>query len=244
MTMERTDFERQINAVVPQPDPKTTAALFAFGQELGQEIDCDGAQDLLNSLHFISRHFSAEITQGAYEIIRYGAVLPGEMVAAALLMWNNFTPQQAAKLADEGYLMHFYWPKNKDESSPLAVCVIKEKDRRRTCHTMRFGQFDPEAALRAAQQYARDRKISVTDALLSLTVDMELKPDDAAEKILENETPETSDLLASTFFRCAAMAARLTFDADQNRVEVEYNPLWLGLRRQQEPVRGEMTQMM
>ena len=73
---------------------------------------------------------------------------------------------------------------------------------------------------------------------------MELKPDDAADKILVGETPETSALLSSTFFRCAAMAARLTFDADQNRVEVEYNPLWLGLRRQQEPVRGEMTQMM
>ena len=242
--MERTDFERQINEVIPQPDPKTTAALFAFGQELGQEIDCDGAQDLLNSLHFISRHFSAEITQGAYEIIRYGAVLPGEMVAAALLMWNNFTPQQAAKLADEGYLIHFYWPGNKEEASPLAVCVIKENGWSRTCHTMRFGQFDPEAALQAAQQYAHDRKISVTDAMLSLTVDMKLKPDDAAEKILENETPETSDLLASIFFRCAAMAARLTFDADRNRVEVEYNPLWLGLRQHQKPVQGEMTQTM
>lgn len=242
--MERTNFERQVNAVVPRPDQKTTAALFAFGQELGNEPGCDGAQDLLNSLHFISRHFNAEITQGAYEIIRHGAVLPSEMVAAALHMRNNCTPRQAAKLAEAGYLMHFYWPGSKEEDSPLAVCVIKENGRTCTCHTMRFGQFDPEAALRSAQQYADDRKISVTDALLSLTVDMELKPDGAAGKILESKTPETAALLSSTFSRCAAMAAQITFDAGQNCVEVEYNPLWLGLRQQQESAQGEMTQMM
>lgn len=242
--MERTDFERQVNAVVPRPDQKTTAALFAFGQELGNEPGCDSAQDLLNSLHFISRHFNAEITQGAYEIIRHGAVLPGEMVAAALHMRNNCTPRQAAKLAEAGYLMHFYWPGSKEEDSPLAVCVIKENGRTCTCHTMRFGQFDPEAALRSAQQYANDRKISVTDALLSLTVDMELKPDGATGKILESKTPETAALLSSTFSRCAAMAAQITFDAGQNCVEVEYNPLWLGLRQQQKSAQSEMTQMM
>lgn len=84
--MDKQDFEQQISALVPQPDPETNAALFAFGQELGNEPGCDGAQDLLNSLYFISRHFNAEITQGAYEIIQHGAVLPGEMVAAALHM--------------------------------------------------------------------------------------------------------------------------------------------------------------
>ena len=35
--MTKEDFERQINATIPRPDPEITAALFKFGQELGQE---------------------------------------------------------------------------------------------------------------------------------------------------------------------------------------------------------------
>lgn len=34
------DFEQQINALIPRPDPETTADLFAFGQELGETAEC------------------------------------------------------------------------------------------------------------------------------------------------------------------------------------------------------------
>lgn len=56
--MTKEDFERQINALIPQPDPETTSTLFVFGQELVQEDVCSGVQELLYSMSFISRHFS------------------------------------------------------------------------------------------------------------------------------------------------------------------------------------------
>ena len=68
--MTKEDFEEKLNALVPQPDPEITAALFAFGQELGQEEACDGVRELLNSMSFVSRHFSAVTTQSVYEIIQ------------------------------------------------------------------------------------------------------------------------------------------------------------------------------
>ena len=58
MSMDRTDFEQQINALIPRPDPETTAALFEFGQELGDTAECFGVQALLTSLQFIARNFS------------------------------------------------------------------------------------------------------------------------------------------------------------------------------------------
>ena len=73
MMMEKNDFERKINSLVPCPDQETTADLFALGQELGEESEYGSTQDILNSLSFISRHFDKEITQGVYEIIQYGS---------------------------------------------------------------------------------------------------------------------------------------------------------------------------
>ena len=51
--MTKEAFEGKLNALVPQPDPEITAALFAFGQELGQEEACDGVRELLNSMSFV-----------------------------------------------------------------------------------------------------------------------------------------------------------------------------------------------
>jgi len=244
--MKKDDFERQINALVPQPDPETTTALFKFYQELGEEPDCFSMRDLFNSLHFISRHFNAEVTQKTYEIIRHGAALPDEMVAAAFHMANDCdcTPQQMAQAAEDGMLMCFYAPKGPEEVSPLAICSVKEKNMTSTYYTMDFGSFDPEAALQKAQQYACNRKISVTDALQLLTVDMELKPVGGTRKILMPDSWNTVPAMDTSFGQSPALAARITFDADQNRVEVEYNPLWLGLRQHQKSAQGEMTQTM
>ena len=85
--MTKEDFERQINATIPRPDPEITAALFKFGQELGLEGECFNAHALLTSLQFIARNFSERTLQSAYEIISYGsAALPDEMVAAAVYL--------------------------------------------------------------------------------------------------------------------------------------------------------------
>lgn len=240
--MERTDFERQINTVVPRPDEDTTAALFALGQDLGEESGYGSTQDILNSLRFISRHFDAEITQGVYEIIQYGSALPDEMVAAAFHMANDpdCSPQRMAQAAESGGLMCFHIPATAEELSPLAVCTVCENGRSLTGYTTHLGEFDPETALRSAREYAHNRQVSVTDALLSLTVDLELNPDGGARKILVSGDPDMTQVLSAVFRRCPAVAARLTFDAGRGQTAVEYNPLWLELRRQQEPAHTGM----
>ena len=239
--MERKEFERQLHALVPQPDPEITAALFSFGQELGQEDNYDGVRGLLNSLSFVSRHFSAATAQGVYEIIQHGsAALPDEMVAAAVYLENGSTPQAVAEMADAGSLMCFHWPQNVEELSPLALCMVTEGGQSRSFYTLHFGAFDPDTALRSAQQYARDRQLSVTDALLSLTTDMALNSNSGARNILVSNDPDMTQALSAVFLRCPAVAARLTFDADRSQTMVEYNPLWLELHQQQNPEQGEM----
>lgn len=241
MIMERTDFEQRISALVPQPDPETTAALFRFGQELEEVYESDVSQDLVNSLGFISRHFSPATAQGVYELIQHdSAALPNEMVAAAVYLENGSTSQDAAEMARAGQLMCFHWPKNMEELSPLALCVVTEDGQSCSFHTLHFDAFDPDVALRSAQQYAHDHQISVTDALLSLTIDMELDPKGGARKILVSNDPDMTQALSAAFGRCAAAAARLTFDADHGQTAAEYNPLWLELRQQQESAQAGM----
>ena len=38
--------------------------------------------------------------------------------------------------------------------------------------------------------------------------------------------PGMAKALSDIFKRCPAVAARITFDVDQSRISVEYNPLW------------------
>lgn len=241
MMMEKNDFERKINSLVPCPDQETTADLFALGQELGEESEYGSTQDILNSLSFISRHFDKEITQGVYEIIQYGSALPDEMVAAAVHMaGRDCSPRQMAQAANNGELMCFHTPKDAEELSPLAVCTVCENGKSLTRYTTHFGSFDPKTALRSAQKCAHDRKITVTDALLSLTVDLEPDPNGGARKILAHSDEAMTEMLDSCFGRYPALAARVTFDADRSQTAVEYNPLWLELRQQQEPARSPM----
>lgn len=239
--MERTDFERQINALIPRPDPETTADLFAFGQELGETAECYGVRALLTSLQFIARNFDRQTLQGAYEIIQHGfAALPGEMIAAAVYLQNGCTPQHAAEMAETGMLMCFHQPDSANESSPLALCTVIENGTSREFHTLHFGGFDPETTLRAAQEYAQAHHTSVAGALLSLTTDMEVNPDGGYKKILVSGDPDMTQALSAIFRCCPAVAAHLTFDAGRGQAEVEYNPLWLELRQKQEPEQGGM----
>lgn len=239
--MDKQDFEQQINALIPRPDPETTADLFAFGQELGETAECYGIRDLLTSLQFIARNFDRQTLQGAYEIIRHGfAALPGEMVAAAVYLQNGCTPQDAAEMAEAGVLMCFHQPDSTNEPSPLAVCTVIENGASSEFHTLHFGAFDSETALRSAQEYAQARHTSVAGALLSLTTDMEINPDGGYKKILVSGDPDMTQALSAVFLRCPAVAARLTFDADRSQTMVEYNPLWLELRQKQEPEQSGM----
>ena len=239
--MTKEDFEQQINALIPRPDPEITTALFEFGQELGQEGECFNTSTLLTSLQFIARNFSERTLQGAYEIIICdSAALPDEMVAAAVYLENGGSPQEVAKMAEAGTLMCFHRPESAEESSPLAVCTVIEDDVPRKFHTLWFGGFDPETALRSAREYAQAHRSSVTDTLLSLTTDMEINPDGRFNKLLVSRDPDMTQALSAVFSHCPAVAARLTFDADRSKTEVEYNPLWLELRQKQEPAQGGM----
>ena len=239
--MTKEDFERQINATIPRPDPEITAALFKFGQELGQEGECFNVRALLTSLQFIARNFSERTLQSAYEIISYGsAALPDEMVAAAVYLENGSTSQDVSKMADAGSLMCFHQPKSVEESSPLAVCTVIEDGVPREFHTLHFGDLDPDIALQSAQQYAHDQQLPVTDALLSLTTDMKINPDGGYRKLLVSGDPDMTRALSAVFSRCPAVAARLTLDADRGQTSVEYNPLGLELCQKQEPAQGGM----
>jgi hypothetical protein len=127
-----------------------------------------------------------------------------------------------------------------EELSPLALCVVTEGGHSRSFHTLHFGGFDPDTALQSAQQYAHDRQLSVTDALLSLTTDMALDATGGAKKILVSGDPDMTQALSAVFSRCPAAAARLTFNVDRGQTAVEYNPLWLELRQKQDPAQGGM----
>ena len=136
--------------------------------------------------------------------------------------------------------MCFHWPQGVEELSPLALCMVTEGGQSRSFYTLHFGVFDPDTALRSAQQYAHDRQLSVTDTLLSLTTDMALDSNGGARKILVSDDLDMSQALSVVFHRCPAVAAHLTFDADRSQTMVEYNPLWLELHQQQNPEQGEM----
>ena len=73
---------------------------------------------------------------------------------------------------------------------------------------------------------------------------MYIYPENLRAKLLVDGNEKMTQVLNACFGHYPAVAARLTFDADQNRVEVEYNPLWLGLRQHQKSAQGEMTQTM
>jgi len=244
--MTKEDFERQVNTLVPAPDFQTTAALFRFGQELGQTPECDGVRDLLNSLDFISRHFDQEVLQNAYGLIRQGsAALPGELVAAAVLLQDGDAPESLPDLIQRGHLLGFYAPKEGGEISPLAVCCIIEGGKMCVTHTEHFGSFDPEKAFWDAKGYAGQHGTSVTEALQHAAADgtaghTVCEP----QRLLSNSQPEITEALCDIFACCPAVAAQIMFDADWDKITVEHNPLWLELRQGQDPAQGGMEQTM
>lgn len=240
--MRKEDFERQVNALVPIPDFRTTAALFAFGQELGQTSESDGVRDLLNAVHFISRHFDREVLQNTYEMKRHGsAALPEELVAAAVLLQDGDEPESLPEQIHRGYLLGFYAPKAADEISPLALCCILERRVPHLYHTEHFGGFDPEAVFSSAKEFAGQQGISVTAAFRHIAADGAVHPGvHVGQRLLSYGQPEMTDALNDIFACCPAVAAWVTFDVDQDNVSVNYNPQWLELQQRQEPVQSGM----
>ena len=212
--MKKEEFEQQIQAMIPRPSPETTADLYELGLEV---LDVQGPQEVLAALDFISRNFDRSVLQSAYEIIQHGsAALPGEMVAAAVFLQNGDTSAHMAQMADAGHLMCFYTPREMGEVSPLAVCTVIECGKTSNFYSTRFGSFGPEETFARAKAYAKQRNVTVTQALQRVTVSEEIGRD----------MPGMAKALSDIFKRCPAVAAHITCDVDQSRVSVEYNPLW------------------
>ena len=107
---------------------------------MGVEALEDRPQDLLIAFEFISRYFSVDVLQGVYEIIQHGsAVLPNELVAAAVFLQAGDTSEHMAQMAKNGELMCFYSPREKGEISPLAICSVLEAGKKVNYFTTKFG---------------------------------------------------------------------------------------------------------
>ena len=230
--MKKEEFEQQIQAMIPRPSPETTADLYELGLEV---LDAQGPQDILAALDFIARNFDRSVLQSAYEIIQHGsAALPGEMVAAAVFLQNGDTSAHMSQMADAGHLMCFYTPREMGEVSPLAVCTVIENGKTSDFYSTRFGSFGPEETFSRAKEYAKQRNVTVTQALQRVTVSEEIGL----------ALPGMAKALSDIFKRCPAVAARITFDVDQSRVSVEYNPLWETLPPKRRENRGKPSKNM
>ena len=164
--MQKKEFIRQLNELVPRPDPVTTEALYRFDRECAESEYID----MLTALRVVARNFSEETLQGAYEIIQHqNAALPSEMFAAAVCLQAGRTPAEVSQLAVKGALMGFFGPERPEEPSRIAVCTVLEEGREQRFYTMDFGRFNPQHALKLAITYGRKAGISTTQAMACLT---------------------------------------------------------------------------
>ena len=115
--MQKKEFIRQLNELVPRPDPVTTEALYRFDRECAESEYID----MLTALRVVARNFSGETLQGAYELIQHqNAALPSEMFAAAVCLQAGRTPAEVSQLAVKGALMGFFGPERPEEPSRIA----------------------------------------------------------------------------------------------------------------------------
>lgn len=125
--MKYEEFDQQIREMIPQPSAAITDALYRMGVEALE----DRPQDLLIAFEFISRYFSVDVLQGVYEIIQHGsAVLPNELVAAAVFLQAGDTSEHMAQMAKNGELMCFYSPREKGEISPWPSALFWKPEKR------------------------------------------------------------------------------------------------------------------
>ena len=230
--MLETEFERQIQAIIQQPDDMTTHLLYWSCQRLGMGTEVG----MLTALNFIAGNFSRQTAQGTYEIIRFGSgVLPEEMISAAAYLQDGHTPEQVSGMAHDGKLPIFDPSSFVDALSSLGLCTIKTQGRVDLFYTQRFGHFDPGAAYHSTKTYAQEHNCSVSDAMWDLTEELVVAPGRwRGIKVLAGRDSEFFRALDTCFGQCPAIAARITFDADRDAVTVKMNPLWLQLRETQQ----------
>ena len=233
--MQKKEFIRQLNELVPRPDPVTTEALYRCDRE------CTESEyiDMLTALRVVARNFSVETLQGAYELIQHqNAALPSEMFAAAVCLQAGRTPAEVSQLAVKGALMGFFGPERPEEPSRIAVCTVLEEGREQRFYTMDFGRFNPQHALKRAITYGRKTGISTTQAMACLTTDQPgfVKRAGGPRCILHGMNSELTEALFQIQPDCPAVAAHITCNADLGIAEVAYHPLWLERNQSQTPM--------
>ncbi len=223
------EFERQIAQAVPRPDAKATEAWYAYGLNMCDEFSHSFLEKMVTAFGFLANNFSPEAVQAVYDSISCATLLPSEMVAAAVYMQSGSTAEQIAALADQGCLMCFHTPGSADENSPLALLTVQEGNKSKTFYTVDFGCFHPEMALLRARNFAREHAVPVINAVSLLWNDKSTCPakaDDSSHRLFIGSDPEMTQAMTMIFKTCPAVAAHITFWAEENRVQTEYNPLW------------------
>ncbi|MFR2752211.1 MAG: hypothetical protein ACLTAZ_08460 [Dysosmobacter welbionis] len=238
--MDQYEFQRELDEVLPSPDPQMAERLSAFVEE--NEIV--SFEDYLASLRFVVKNFGRDTLESIPKMIDDKTmILPDEMAAAAICVQGGVPVDQVQQMAYEGWLMGFFDARVVDNGglSPLAVCSIVEHGREEKFCTAYFGSFSPGNALHCAVEYAGQHDTTTAYALKNLTADLRVGVDaPSGRKILDQRRPSLLRAMERAFAQCPAVAAKVTFDTDQREVTVDYNPLWLERQKMTGPRMGGM----
>ena len=233
--MDQYEFQRELDEVLPSPDPQLAKRLIEFAEE--NEIVF--YEEYLASLRFIARNFDQDTLASIPKMIDdQNMILPDEMAAAAICVQGGVPVDQVQQMACEGLLMGFFDARVVDNGglSPLAVCSVVEHGREEKFCTAYFGSFSPGDALHRAVEYAGQHDTTTAYALRHLTVDLRVDVDaPSGRRILDQRRPSLLRAMESAFAQCPAVAAKITFDTDQREVTVDYNPLWLERQKMTSP---------
>ena len=225
--MDQYEFLRELDKVLPSPDPQLAKRLIEFAEE--NEIVF--YEEYLASLRFVARNFDQDTLASIPKMVDdQNMILPDEMAAAAICVQGGVPVDQVQQMACEGLLMGFFDARRavNGELSPLAVCSVVEHGREEKFCTAYFGSFSPGDALHRAVEYAGQYDTTTAYALKNLTADLRVDVDAPSERrILDQRRPSLLRAMESAFAQCPAVAAKITFDTDQREVTVDYNPLWL-----------------
>lgn len=238
--MDQYEFQRELDEVLPSPDPQMAERLISFVEE--NEIV--SFEDYLASMRFVAKNFERDTLASIPKMIDdKNLILPDELVAAAICVQDGVPVDQVQQMACEGLLMGFFDARRavNGELSPLAVCSVVEHGREEKFCTAYFGCFSPGDALRRAVEYAGQHDTTTAYALKNLTVDLQVDVNaPEAKRILDRRRPSLIRAMESAFAQCPAVAAKISFDTNQREVTVDYNPLWLERQKMTGPRMGGM----
>lgn len=247
--MDQYEFQRELDAVLPSPDPRLAKRLIDFAEEnkiffSEKEYNNVFYEEYLAGLQFVAQNFEQDTLTSVTKLIDdQNMILPDEMAAAAICVQGGVPVDQVQQMAYEGLLMGFFDVHRaaNGELSPLGVCSILDHGREEKFCTSYFGSFSPGDALHRAVEYAGQHNTTTAYALKNLTADLRVDVDaPSGRRILDQRRPSLIRAMERAFAQCPAVAAKITFDTDQREVTVDYNPLWLERQKLSGPRMGGM----